>query len=142
MVATVILFVDDSTNKTITSTKSNILPDDVSLPPTNAAGTQTSRITVETALGEYTVIDVAYPTVYTVKPLSYSWSGSLLTSTPGGPLICSTASEYVDVFYPPYQFVTEPQHAATNAADPKGFGYGLVTAGCHYPVNSELVPTQ
>ena len=52
--ATVILIVDERTNQTITSTKTNALPDGVTMPPTNAAGTHVSTITYETAVGKST----------------------------------------------------------------------------------------
>ena len=57
-VATIIYIVDERTNQTRTSTKTNTLPSGVTIPPTNAAGTHFSLVTLETAPGESATVEV------------------------------------------------------------------------------------
>jgi hypothetical protein len=55
--ATIVYIVDDE-GRTRTSTKFNVLPEGMTPPPTNEAGTQTAAATVETELGKYTTVTV------------------------------------------------------------------------------------
>jgi hypothetical protein len=57
-VATVIYIIDERTNQTRTSTKTNTIPAGVTIPPTNAAGTHISYVTFETAPGQNSTVEV------------------------------------------------------------------------------------
>ena len=56
--ATVVYITNDDDGSVRTTTIFNEMPSGVSPPPTNAAGTQTAPLTIETALGEYTTLDL------------------------------------------------------------------------------------
>jgi hypothetical protein len=57
-VATVVYIVDERTNQTRISTKTNSLPAGITSIPTNAAGTHTSKVTIETAPGRNATVEV------------------------------------------------------------------------------------
>ena len=139
--ATIILVVDERTNTTRTETKFNELPDGITIPPTNTAGTQTATIEVETKKGQKQIVTLTYPEQYVRYPLSYSWRGTLPTIDAMGSPICSTAtSRGVFVDYSSYVTPAQPTTATADPKDPRGFIYSLLGFACADPADPSINP--
>ncbi|KIW01504.1 uncharacterized protein PV09_06983 [Verruconis gallopava] len=132
--ATVIYIVDERTNQTRTTTKLNTLPANVTMPPTNAAGTHISQIPVETEVGKTTTVEVAYPTEFVAYPLSYYWYGTLPTTDSNGKSVCSTLDsenrEYIT--FSSYKTPAQETPTSTDSADKPGFTYALLSEVCYF----------
>lgn len=85
--ATKVIVINRKTNTTSTKIVYADLPEGVTLPPTNAAGTQA----VFTTFGSLTTT-LAYPTPYLSWGLGYSWGGTLPTVDQNGQSVCSTVA--------------------------------------------------
>ena len=66
--ATIVYVVDQEKKTTRTETRFNELPDGVTLPPTNAAGTQTTSVTILTEFGKSKVVELYVVCLPSVDP--------------------------------------------------------------------------
>jgi hypothetical protein len=139
--ATLIYIIDERTNTTRTETKFNDLPSGITLPPHNAAGTQTATIEIETAKGRTSTMTLTYPTEHLQYPLSYNWKGTLPTVNALGDPVCSTAPpEGVNIDYSSYVTPAQPRTATIDPEDPKGYIYSLMGFGCISPADASINP--
>ncbi|KAK3995444.1 hypothetical protein QBC44DRAFT_378613 [Cladorrhinum sp. PSN332] len=108
---TVVTVVNTVYSTTRLNTIYNEIPENFTMPPTNAYGTRVATMTYERH-GTTSMTVLAYPTLFFQWPDYYQWSGTLIvTSTSGNATVhsCATASEPTPVY-----IMSNPQPLPTN----------------------------
>ncbi|KAH7039038.1 hypothetical protein B0J12DRAFT_244648 [Macrophomina phaseolina] len=92
------VIVNNRTNTTRTSTSYAELPGNITIPPTNSAGTQVWPMTISSPVAAGTwstfVTNITYPQTFVQYPTGYTWWGALQTTTTDGVSVCSWAPYY------------------------------------------------
>jgi len=129
--ATVVYITNDDDGSVRTTTIFNDLPSGMTPPSTNAAGTHTVQVTMETARNEFSTFDLAYPTELLMQDVAYTWAGVVPTSNPFGEFTCSTNTKGATVDLVDY---TAPISTVTtdtaNPTDKAGLFYTLWNYHC------------
>ncbi|KAF2427506.1 hypothetical protein EJ08DRAFT_662813 [Tothia fuscella] len=90
--ATVVEVINTVRNTTRYSTIFNEVPANITVPPTNKAGTRVATTTIVKWPGSTVTTEIAYPTGYYDYSFAYAWSGTL-EFTKANSTYCSTATK-------------------------------------------------
>ncbi|KAF2005759.1 hypothetical protein P154DRAFT_386293, partial [Amniculicola lignicola CBS 123094] len=127
--ATQFVIVNTVRNTTRTSMVFNDLPSGFTLPPTNDAGTQTTKVTF-TISGKPQTTDVAFPTVFIEGDDQYTWEGVLSTTSSGAPTCASAPATTGQVEYFPSKMSQPSVTMITHSEfpdDPQGLFFSAMT---------------